>query len=97
RQPLNTAYPAAAASVFAFTYIALPLGSMVQLRQQWSGAFMLVYMLLVVWAWDIFAYFVGRSVGRHRMAQRVGPKQTRIGAVESYSECILARMQLFQY
>ena len=48
REPLSTGYPAAAASTFAFVYIALPLGLLVQLRQQWAGAFLILYLLLVV-------------------------------------------------
>jgi phosphatidate cytidylyltransferase len=82
-QELSSGYPAAAAAVFAFTYIALPLGMLVQLRQQWAGGFYLLYLLLVVWAGDIFAYFVGRSIGRHRMAPRISPKKTWEGAAAS--------------
>jgi phosphatidate cytidylyltransferase len=82
-QDLRSGYPAAAASVFAFTYIALPLGMLVQLRQQWAGAFLLLYLLLVVWAGDIFAYFVGKSIGRHLMAPRISPKKTWEGAAAS--------------
>ena len=67
-EDLSSGYPAAAASAFAFTYIALPMGMLVQLRQQWAGAFYLLYLLLVVWAGDVFAYFVGKSIGRHLMA-----------------------------
>ena len=80
---LSSGYPAAAASVFAFTYIALPMGMLVQLRQQWAGAFYLLYLLLVVWAGDIFAYFVGKSIGRHLMAPRISPKKTWEGAAAS--------------
>jgi phosphatidate cytidylyltransferase len=80
---LRGGYPAAAASVFAFTYIALPMGMLVQLRQQWAGAFYLLYLLLVVWAGDIFAYFVGRSMGSHLMAPRISPKKTWEGAAAS--------------
>ena len=80
---LRGGYPAAAASVFAFTYIALPMGMLVQLRQQWAGAFYLLYLLLVVWAGDIFAYFIGRSIGRHFMTPRISPKKTWEGAAAS--------------
>ena len=44
-EDLSSGYPAAAASVFAFTYIALPMGMLVQLRQQWAGAFYLLYLV----------------------------------------------------
>jgi phosphatidate cytidylyltransferase len=83
RAELGTGYPAAAASVFAFTYVALPMGMLVQLRQQWAGAFYLLYLLLVVWAGDIFAYFVGKSMGRHLMSPRISPKKTWEGAAAS--------------
>ena len=94
---LATGYPAAAASVFAFTYIALPLGMLVQLRQQWAGAFYLLYLLLVVWAGDIFAYFIGKSIGRHLMAPRVSPKKTWEGAAASLVGSVAVGWLLFRY
>jgi phosphatidate cytidylyltransferase len=83
RTELRSGYPAAAAAAFAFTYIALPMGMLVQLRQLWAGAFYLLYLLLVVWAGDILAYFVGKSIGRHLMAPRISPKKTWEGAAAS--------------
>lgn len=80
REDLRGAFPAAMASAFAFGYVALPLGFLVQLREQWQGAFLVLYLLLLVWAGDIFAYFVGRSFGRHLMAPRISPKKTWEGA-----------------
>lgn len=97
REQLSTGYPAAAASVFAFTYITLPLGLLVQLRQQWAGAFYVLYLLLIVWAGDIFAYFVGRSIGRHLMAPRISPKKTWEGAVASMVASVAVGYFLFRY
>lgn len=97
RDNLGGAYPAAAAAVFAFTYIALPLGMLVQLRQQWAGAFLLLYLLLVVWAGDIFAYFVGKSIGRHLMAPRISPKKTWEGAAASLAASLAVGVLLFHY
>jgi phosphatidate cytidylyltransferase len=94
---LRRGYPAAAASVFAFTYIALPMGMLVQLRQQWAGAFYLLYLLLVVWAGDIFAYFVGKSMGRHLMAPRISPKKTWEGAAASVLASVGVGWLLFHY
>jgi len=95
QQDLGSGYPAAAAAVFAFTYVALPLGMLVQLRQQWAGAFYLLYLLLVVWAGDIFAYFVGRSIGRHLMAPRISPKKTWEGAPASLLASVAVGWLLF--
>jgi phosphatidate cytidylyltransferase len=97
RENLSTGYSAAAAAVFAFVYIALPLGMLVQLRQQWAGAFYLLYLLLVVWAGDIFAYFVGKSMGRHLMAPRISPKKTWEGAAASLVASIAVGWLLFHY
>ncbi|MFZ0807188.1 MAG: phosphatidate cytidylyltransferase [Candidatus Sulfotelmatobacter sp.] len=97
REDLRGGYPAAAASVFAFTYIALPMGMLVQLRQQWAGAFYLLYLLLVVWAGDIFAYFVGKAIGRHLMAPRISPKKTWEGAAASVIASVAVGWLLFQY
>ena len=97
RQELRSGYPAAAASVFAFTYIALPMGMLVQLRQQWAGVFYLLYLLLVVWAGDIFAYFVGKSVGRHLMSARISPKKTWEGAAASLAASVAVGWLLFHY
>ncbi len=96
-EDLRNGYPAAAASVFAFAYIALPLGMLVQLRQQWAGAFYLLYLLLVVWAGDIFAYFVGKSIGRHLMAPRISPKKTWEGAAASLIASLGVGCLLFHY
>jgi phosphatidate cytidylyltransferase len=94
---LRGGYPAAAASVFGFTYIALPMGMLVQLRSQWAGAFYLLYLLLVVWAGDIFAYFVGKSIGRHLMAPRISPKKTWEGAAASVIASVAVGWALFHY
>jgi phosphatidate cytidylyltransferase len=97
RTQMKGSYPAAAASAFAFTYIALPMAMLVQLRQQWGGAFWLLYLLLVVWAGDIFAYFVGRSLGRHLMAPRISPKKTWEGAAASVAASLVVGILLFNH
>jgi phosphatidate cytidylyltransferase len=96
-EDLRAGYPAAAASVFAFTYVALPMGMLVQLRQLSEGAFYVLYLLLVVWAGDIFAYFVGKSMGRHLMAPRISPKKTWEGAAASLVASVAVGCLLFRY
>lgn len=97
RDDLSSGYSAATAAVFAFAYIALPMGMLVQLRQQWAGAFYLLYLLLVVWAGDIFAYFIGKSMGRHLMAPRISPKKTWEGAAASLFASVAVGWLLFHY
>jgi phosphatidate cytidylyltransferase len=97
RVDLSTAFPAAMTSAFAFAYIALPLGCLVQIREQAAGAFLLLYLLLLVWAGDIFAYFVGRSLGRHLMSPRISPKKTWEGALASMIASVGVGLLLYNY
>ena len=83
RSDLTSGYPAAAASAFAFGYIAIPMALLVEVRQQSAGAIWTIYTLLAVWAGDIFAYFVGKSLGRHRMSPQISPNKTWEGAAAS--------------
>ncbi len=97
RGDLRSTFPAALVSVFAFGYVALPLGMLVQVRELWAGAFLLLYLLLVVWAGDIFAYFVGKSVGRHLMSPRISPKKTWEGAIASLLASLVVGALLYNY
>ena len=97
REQMSGAYPAAAASAFAFGYVAVPMAMLVQLREQYAGAFWVLYLLLIVWAGDIFAYFVGRSVGRHLMAPRISPKKTWEGAAASLAASLVIGSLLFSH
>jgi phosphatidate cytidylyltransferase len=94
---LAAGFPSAMVSTFAFVYIALPMASLVQLREQWRGAFLLLYLLLLVWAGDIFAYFVGKPLGRHRMSPRVSPKKTWEGAFASVVASVAVGVLMFHY
>jgi phosphatidate cytidylyltransferase len=89
RADLASGYPAAAASSFAFAYIAIPMALLVAIRQQPAGAIWTIYTLLAVWAGDIFAYFVGKSLGRHRMSPEISPQKTWEGAVASIAASVV--------
>jgi phosphatidate cytidylyltransferase len=97
RIDLRTGYAAAAASTFAFAYIAIPMALLVEIRHQPAGAIWVIYTLLAVWAGDIFAYFVGKSIGRHRMSPDISPKKTWEGAIASIVASILVGVLWFQH
>ena len=54
-------------------------------------------LLLLVWAGDIFAYFVGRSLGRHLMSPRISPRKTWEGALASLIASLVVGMLLYKY
>lgn len=97
RADLRTGYPAAAASSFAFAYIAIPMALLVEIRRQPAGAIWVIYTLLAVWAGDIFAYFVGKSLGRHRMSPEISPKKTWEGAIASIVASVIVGVVWFHY
>ena len=97
RAELSRGYPAAAASVFAFAYVAIPMTLLVEIRQQAAGAIWVIYTLLTVWAGDIFAYFVGKALGRHRMSPEVSPKKTWEGAIASILASVIVGTLWFQH
>ncbi len=97
RNQLASVYSAAAASVFAFAYIAIPMGMLVDIRQQCAGGFHLIFLMFVVWSGDILAYFVGKSLGRHKMAPRVSPKKTWEGAVASLFASVFFGTMTYHY
>lgn len=97
RPQLSSGYPAAAASAFAFAYIVLPMTLLVEIRQMSAGAIWVIYTLLVVWAGDIFAYFVGKSIGRHLMSPEVSPKKTWEGAIASVVASVIIGTLWFQH
>ncbi len=80
---LDKALPGASATVLGVLYIGVPLAYLAALRRGESGSEWVIYMLTLVWVSDSAAYFVGRALGRHRMAPRISPGKTWEGAAAS--------------
>ena len=77
-------------TVFGAVYPTALLAFMLQLRvadlpaaasEDHASFFLTLTIFLLVWASDVFAYYVGRAVGRHKLAPRVSPNKTWEGAV----------------
>jgi phosphatidate cytidylyltransferase len=48
----------------------------------------LLFVLVVIWASDTVAYFVGRGVGKHPFAPHLSPKKTWEGAIAGFAGSI---------
>lgn len=83
-EDLRQALPSAAVSYIAVPYVGITLGFLLFTRGLIpDGAFAIFYLLLVVWSGDICAYYVGRAIGRHRLAPRISPGKSWEGAAAS--------------
>ena len=88
RSPLERVLPDTAFSVFGLLYIGLPMSTLYLLSAQDNGPSLLVFLLLVVWAGDIAALYVGRSLGRWMLAKRLSPNKTWEGSIASVAASV---------
>ena len=54
-----------------------------------AGGKLMLFLFLVIWAGDIFAYFAGRAIGRHHFVPRISPKKTVEGSVGGFAGSLL--------
>ncbi len=82
-----------AGGTFAVCYVGLPLALLIHLRI-WSadrlGLVALISTILIVKLSDTGAYFVGRSLGRHKLAPRLSPGKTVEGAIGGIASALVA-------
>ncbi len=78
-------------TMFGVTYIGISMASLIGLRftkqpellGTWGaeGCSLVVTLFVSVWMADIAAYFVGLTIGRHKLFPRVSPKKSWEGAI----------------
>ena len=78
-------------------YIGVTLSCMVTLRAMENGALFLLYVMLLVWTGDIAALYVGRAIGKQKLAPRVSPGKTREGAIASVLGAVVVGLLLFRF
>src|SRR6266481_1962872 len=84
KRPLIEALPAAVISSSALLLVAFPLSFAVRLHGfPYDGPRLLLFALVITWAGDTAAYFVGRAMGKHPLAPHISPKKTWEGSVGS--------------
>ena len=71
-----------AVSLAGVPYIGLPMISLIWFRSDAEyGWYLIVYLFIVVWSVDIFAYFAGRRFGGPKLAPNISPKKTWSGFI----------------
>ena len=74
---------------FGLSYFAIPVASLVRLRQI-GGPWLLVLCLAIVWLGDTFAFYCGRQWGRRKFAPSISPKKTWAGSIAGLSAGLIA-------
>ena len=98
KRPLVETLPAAGISSSALVLVALPLSYAIRLHGSGvQGPVILLFVLVVVWIGDTAAYFVGRSIGRHKLAPHLSPKKTWEGTVASFLGSIVVAFIFARY
>ena len=83
----------------AFTmvsYILVGFSSLCFLRYLPYGFFQFLLVFLTAWGSDIFAYFVGTFIGKHKLIPEVSPKKTVEGAIGGIV-CTFALVMLYGF
>jgi phosphatidate cytidylyltransferase len=95
RKDLRMGLASAASSIFGVIYIAVSLSLLVCLRA--DARILVVFVLFSVWAGDIAAYYVGRSIGKHKLAPVVSPNKSWEGAVASVIGSVVVAALVFYF
>ena len=82
RKPLADVLPGISASAGGLLMIALPFSYLVRMDSRpHVGPVLVLFTLALIWAGDSLAYFVGKSIGRSKMAPALSPAKTWEGAL----------------
>jgi phosphatidate cytidylyltransferase len=90
KRPIVEALPAAGISSSGLLLVALPLTFAIRLRGiEGFGPALLFFVLVITWVGDTAAYFVGRAIGKHKLAPVLSPNKSWEGAVASILGALL--------
>ncbi|MBI4400982.1 MAG: phosphatidate cytidylyltransferase [Nitrospirae bacterium] len=76
--------------MFGVLYVGLTLGYLLLTRALEGGEFLVFFVVLVTWAGDTGAYYVGMSVGRRQLAPVISPNKTVEGLIGGLVLAIVA-------
>jgi phosphatidate cytidylyltransferase len=90
RRSLHDVLPGMSLSAGGLIFVALPFSYIVRISEtERHGRELVLFTLVLIWAGDILAYFVGHTFGRIPMAPALSPKKTWEGALGNFFASLL--------
>jgi phosphatidate cytidylyltransferase len=86
-----------ALTAFGVLWVAVGFAYIMLVRSLNHGQSLAILLVTCTVANDTFAYFVGRVIGRHRMAPRISPKKTVEGAIGGLAGSTIAALLVSVY
>ncbi len=77
------------ATFMGVVYVAVPLGLLAWICLRGDGPFLILFMLVVIWAGDAAGYYVGSAWGRHKSSPRISPGKSWEGTAGSLAAALL--------
>jgi phosphatidate cytidylyltransferase len=88
--PADARYPVALAAFGVLALTGCYVAALTAFRAR--GGIFLLSLMAIVWVADIAAYFVGKTLGRHKLAPRISPGKTWEGAAGGMAGVLLYGM-----
>ena len=90
QRSLTEVLPSILVSAAGLIFVVLPFSAVVRLHGvDVSGPRLLLFTVVLVWVGDTAAYFVGRGIGRWKMAPQISPNKTWEGAGANFLGALL--------
>ena len=86
--PKEQAVAAAGGFAFALPYFAVPIAALYDIQDH--DPWLLFLLLAIVWLGDTAAYYVGSSIGHHKLAPEVSPNKSWEGAIAGLVTSLVA-------
>ncbi len=80
-RPVESALEDISVTVLGIFYVAMLFGFQVALRAGDHGKQWIVFLYLVIWASDTGAYYIGSSLGKHKLYPKISPKKSVEGLI----------------
>lgn len=94
RSPLERVLSETGAGLLLLLYVAYPLTLIPKILATEDGTALLLFLFLCVWCGDIAALYVGRNLGKRKLAPAISPNKTWEGSIASVAGSMLFGMAI---